>query len=109
MKKLDRFLLFFVGLGVWAFVAVLLIKPSWLSAGKVVGESQVAPDHQHHIKDIKELSPWLDHIFEHTHAENAVHSYSEIGGFHRGIKSYVQKHCRAKPDGEIFCKYNGHQ
>ena len=51
MKKIDRFLLFFVGLGVWSLVSVLILKPSYLSAERHTAKNP--QNHVHVFEDIR--------------------------------------------------------
>ena len=50
MKKIDRFLLFFVGLGVWSLVSVLMLKTSYLSA-----ERHTAKNPQNHVHEFEDI------------------------------------------------------
>ena len=75
MKKIDRFLLFFVSLGVWSIVSVLILKPSYLSA-----ERHTA-NHVHRFEEIR---------FEQHTLMNAFNDIVKALSKHEKISRQIQ-------------------
>ena len=112
MKKIDRFLLFFVGLGVWSLVSVLILKPSYLSAERHTAKNP--QNHVHVFEDIrikgfedKTLIDAFRSVGENIGEKfkDHKHTIEDIGMFYWVVGMYVER-CVGKeqPIGQVWIK-----